>query len=255
MLNRFSLGLRHKKNNVPILSQQDIECLAKMLIKEYNSDLLTTPNALDVDDFTEFFLELEMEYYYLSHNGCYFGMYVFNDSDKIPVYYPSDNTVRTLSNKEGTILLDSYLDGINNEPLRRFTLLHECSHALLHRQYYEKSEDQLSLFDFDELEDGSNIQMHAAFVSRPVQFSSGRRRLETDHDWIEWQANTLASCLLMNEDAVLNFINQYDFDVKNKFHKILLEEQISDYFIVSKEAAKIRLNVLFNNQSNTGSLL
>ncbi|MRJ47109.1 hypothetical protein [Fundicoccus ignavus] len=88
-----TLGIRYRNNKVPQLSQPDIEELALILINRYNSDLLIDPQGLDVDDFTEFFLELEIEYHYLSHNRCYFGMFVFNDSDNIPVYYPSDNSV------------------------------------------------------------------------------------------------------------------------------------------------------------------
>lgn len=255
MLNRFSLGLKHKKNNVPVLSQRDIEYLAKTLINEYSSDLLRVPNALDVDDFTEFFLELDIEYHHLSNNNCYFGMYVFNDSDRIPVYYPWDNTVRELTNKERTILLDSDFDGTHNETLRRFTLLHECSHALLHRRYFERTDEQLALFDFNDVVEEPEIQMHAAFVSRPIQSQKGRRKLETEHDWIEWQANTLASCLLMNETAMLSFLEQFDVHSLSSLQTLMLEHKIANHFDVSYEAAKVRLDVILSNQLNTGTLL
>ncbi len=255
MLNRFSMGLKYKKNNVPILSQLEIEYLAKLLIQEYNSELLTTPKALDVDDFTEFFLELDIEYHHLSNNNCYFGMYVFNDSDRIPVYYPWDNTVRELTNKERTILLDSDFDGTHNEKLRRFTLLHECSHALLHRRYFERTDEQLALFDFNDVVEGPEIQMHAAFVSQPVQGQVGRRKLETDHDWIEWQANTLASCLLMNETVMLLYLDQYDVNNLGSLKRIVLEHSIATQFDVSYEAAKVRLDVILSNHFSKGALL
>src|SRR5699024_2849753 len=98
-------------------------------------------------------------------------------------------------------------------------------------------------------------QMHAAFVSRPIQSQKGRRKLETEHDWIEWQANTLASCLLMNETAMLSFLEQFDVHSLSSLQTLMLEHKIANHFDVSYEAAKVRLDVILSNQLNTGTLL
>lgn len=246
-----SLGIRYRNNNVPIISQPEVEDLASSLLEKYNPDLLLTPQKLDVDDFTEFFLELEIEYHYLSHNRCYFGMFVFNESDNIPIYNPYDNSVRSLTNVQDTILLDSSLAEDQNENLRRFTLIHECSHSLLHRPYFSRSVDQLTLFEFDELDNKSHAPLPAAMASNN---ENGPRILESDHDWIEWQANSLASSLLMNKSSMSILLEEYNLENCSNLQKAIIINEVSDTYEVSYDAARVRFERFTKDYLNTGSL-
>lgn len=248
-----SLGIRYRSNKIPHLSQPEVEDLALTLIKGYNPDLLMNPQELNVDDFAEFFLELEIEYHYLSHNRCYYGMFVFNDSDSIPVYNPSDNSVRSLTNVQDTILLDCSLTEERNENLRKFTLIHECAHSILHRPYFSRCEDQLTLFEMNDLDNNkSHIPLPATMTTS--YNGKGPRNFQSDHDWIEWQANSLASCLLMNNSSLSHLLQDYNLENCSALQKAVIINEISDTYEVSYDAARVRFEVFSRDYSNRGSL-
>ncbi|WP_242237557.1 hypothetical protein, partial [Streptococcus acidominimus] len=58
----------NKKNNIPILSREDIRFLAEILIEDYCPELLEYPGKLNVDEFMEYYLNLDVEVHELSHN-------------------------------------------------------------------------------------------------------------------------------------------------------------------------------------------
>lgn len=224
--------VNYSKTGVPILSADDIEELSIHIIKNYKPELLIQPQEFDVDDFAEFFLNCNLEIQYLSNNGCYLGMCFFNKG-KIIVYDKENNSIKGLNVSEKTIILDSSLyEDESKETLRRFTLAHECGHILFHRQYFKNSE------------------LPAGYLNDNKQDIVGKRRdLLSDRDWLEWQANTISACLLMNKFAVIKYIRSmgYSFDKLESYHAILLAPQISKIFNVSKDAAQVRLKKILTD--------
>ena len=83
----IDLRLRYGTNNIPILSNETIDEHAELLIGDYDTSLLSMPQAIDVEDFAENYLGLHFHYTDLSHNGFIWGRMVFNDA-KIIVYNP-----------------------------------------------------------------------------------------------------------------------------------------------------------------------
>lgn len=199
-----------------------------------------------MDDFVEFYLKLDIEEVFLSHNLCYLGGCVFQDDEVIPIYLPDKEEINYLVGRRNTILIDAQL---SEEPkmknLRRFTLMHEASHAILHRRYYcyDYDNEQLSLFDTDSLLVCEDIKQASSKAENDNCYSKNERRvLVTAEDWLEYQANVLASLMLMNEVSLSFILEHYDYrkDASNILREFVIT-QMSTIYSVSHEAARVRL--------------
>jgi len=65
-MNLLQPNFRKKSNGVPVLSKDEIETIGEMIIADYSSSLLADPGVLDVDDFIEYYANLEVDYKDLS---------------------------------------------------------------------------------------------------------------------------------------------------------------------------------------------
>ena len=74
----------------------------------------------------------------------------------------------------------------------------------------------------------------------------GDRKLWTDHDWMEWQANYFSSAILMPKCAVQLVANKYPYKslMENPVNRARLVSDVSNTFDVSTEAAVIRLKAM-----------
>lgn len=240
------LEFRAKKSGVPILKDDDIDRDVIVLLHDYNPDLLETPQALDVEDFAERFLGLDIHYEYLSHNGCIWGRMVFNDR-LILVYDPDNNSIAYHPVDANTIVVDnSLLEGTTEYALRS-TIAHECGHGLYHPQIYREDDNQLSFFPVD-----PKTKL-AASVCRKEDISGssgGKKELVTDHDWVEHHAKYFSAALLMNKAVMLKVYGDIDwrcqFLRENGQHFVdgSLVTQVARTFNVSPTSARIRLSKL-----------
>ena len=69
----IDLRLKYGTNNIPILSNETIDEHAELLIADYDSSLLSKPQAVDVEDFAENYLGLHFHFADLSHSGFIWG--------------------------------------------------------------------------------------------------------------------------------------------------------------------------------------
>ena len=76
-----------KPGGVPLLSDRDIERDAVALIRDFNPSLLSDPAPVDIERFAESYLQLSIDFNWLSHNQTLLGRMVFSDTI-IPVYDP-----------------------------------------------------------------------------------------------------------------------------------------------------------------------
>jgi len=246
----ISLDFRKKKNGVPVLSKDKIEILAEQVLCSYKPNLLDNPGVLDVELLIEEYANLEMDYQDLTHNRSILGMTVFNDCN-IPVYDANTNKAKRIAVNEGTVIIDNSL--LEEDQLRRgrFTLAHEAAHWFLHRHMYLQDKNQISMFDDIELleEELPVIKCRTSDIAY-----GGRKQLNTDEDWIEWQADYMASVLLMPKNAFAtaardkfryNKIGKDFYQMGTDFEMDLRTEvityELADLFQVSVTAAKIRL--------------
>lgn len=261
----FRRNLRRKENGVPILSRNEIEEISKSILKQFDPESLNTPKVLDLEEFAEFYLELDIDYKDITHDKSILGMVSFSDGI-VPTYnYDQGKYIKTKV-YEGTIIIDNSLLDSNLEKRGRFTLCHEIGHWILHRDIYIKDKNQLSFLDDKDLDDKDNsiIKCRSNNIEKYK-----KEKLITDEDWLEWQADQISASLLMPEkvfkDYVLQFFQKIGYSKLN--YKIgsnrqidnwinQLIKELSNIFKVSYTSIKIRLiNLgLLNTDLNNNQL-
>ena len=87
----YKQHFRVSKSSVPILSKKEINAAAERFVADFQPSALYHPEPLDIESFMEMYLGMTPDFQYLSHNGIYLGMTVFNDTDNVPVYDPQTN--------------------------------------------------------------------------------------------------------------------------------------------------------------------
>lgn len=232
--------MKTKTNGLPVVSKRELDTLGEDLIWDFQPEAIRNPSPVDIERFVECYLRMTPDYQYLSHNGVYLGMTVFNDTDKVPVYDPSTNRAEYISAKAGTVIIDTRLLAENQQHRYRFTLGHEGSHSILHSEYfaYQASMNEL----YKRVFGGNNTPMIQCRMDNTVHRKGD---YWSDRDWMEWQANSLSSAILMPKRAVEKVVESVDYKGANNFLlRMKLVSIISNVFDVSTTAAEIRLSEL-----------
>ena len=187
----FKLSL----SGLPILSKEQMERIAEKYIRDFIPEMLQNSMPLPVDDFCEGYQKLNVDYPYLSNNGCYLGLAIFGDQTPVTIYESETNSIRHELYNARTILIDRSLLEEEREQKLRFTAMHECSHQILHANYFQKPEAKSG---------GQRILCRQETVEK----NASKPFTEwTDVDRMEWQANYLAAALLMPMASVQDCMN------------------------------------------------
>ena len=235
--NMYTPSFRVKKNGVPILSKDEIDCIGERYVQDFCPEVLSHPAPVDIESFIENYLGITPDYQYLSHNGVYLGMTVFNDTNKVPVYDPSTGNAEYISAKARTIIIDNRLLEENQQHRYRFTLGHEAGHDIFHSGFFGYNPDQLSLFD----------TANAPMVQCRVDSSSVEKRTPScwdDRDWMEWHANRVSSAILMPKSSVQLLVREFLKEPHGIIRSAVMVSAVTDTFDVSCEAATYRLKDL-----------
>lgn len=222
---------RKKANNVPILNRKEIDFIGEQLVNDFCPDAMANPMEIDIDRFLTRYLGLEQDFQYLSHCGLYLGMTVFNDSDRVAVFNPERWKAEYISVKAGTVLIDNSLLENNQEHRYRFTAAHEGAHKVLHSEYFTQLANKSSK-DYIPM-----VQCRVDNTGTP-RCPSYRK---TDSDWLEWQANCLASSILMPRKMVIKAVRQAE---RKSLSVNAGMEAVIHTFNVSNDAAFYRLREL-----------
>lgn len=239
----YTPSFRVKKNGVPILSKENIEIIGENFIRDFCPEALSRPQAINIDDFVELYLGMTIDYQYLSNDGRYLGMTVFNDTDRVIIYDPEKNIADYLHADARTVLIDNSLLAENQGHRYRYTMGHEGAHDILHSGYYSYNPDQLSLFG------NEGVAPMVQCRQRPFLSAPRTRGAWTDIEWMEWQANFLSSVLLMPKEAVRLVVSTKK--QKNPtLRAMAMIQAVSKTFDVSPEAANYRLQELGHIEPN-----
>ncbi len=189
---------------------QVLDTIARLSVCE-NSEAYTcsASQAVPIEKIIENQYGLTIEYLYLTNDGRELGRMICTDG--YTTHYNMEiNEYAIMHVKSGTVLIDaSLLEQNANEGRLRFTLAHELAHWLIHKKIYEDSS-------------------YSAFINDD----------ENNEDAIEWQANYLATAILMPSGKV-----------KHSFHALRpvcndqtdLISKMAKIFEVSKQAIELRL--------------
>ena len=226
----YQPNFRRKKDNIPVLSKLEIDEIAEGYLLDFYPAAFVNPQPVNVELFLESYLELTLDYQYLSNDGRYLGMTVFNDTNRIPVFIPEGNCAEYYSATAGTVVINTTLTADNQLNRCRYTCGHECGHWVFHREYYNYSPNQLTLFDMKQSFLQCRSLPHADFSTATTTWDGKR--------WMEWQADKFASCFLMPNTAVRNSLEGWKPKGENVLNMIT---HVSKTFQVSEEAAYYRL--------------
>ncbi|MBE6991592.1 MAG: ImmA/IrrE family metallo-endopeptidase [Ruminococcaceae bacterium] len=216
----------HQTDTLPRFSRCRLDELARSTLDELMPGCSDKPQTTDLYRLADS-LGLAILEGYLSPRGDILGMTVFGQG--LVEYVTPSLEYRCEVMEEGTVML------MPDPSLRqRFTLAHEISHWLLHRDVF-----------------GYGRQALRCLCRETALF--GDFSPKTQEDWLEWQANAMASCLLMPVAAFCRAV--YDANPHFSARPYLVEgietpscertvEHICRTFDVSRTAARIRLRQL-----------
>jgi hypothetical protein len=208
---------------------------------------LDTPAPLDVERFAELYLGLNIEYKALRRDHKILGLTVFGDG-VVSVMDKTGQRQISLEVSEGTVFIDPILLLKRNTARRRFTVMHEASHWLIHRKAFSADNPFGTPGVFD----------NKFLVAKTGRVDYSRRQTSrNDNERTERQADFLAAALLMPKStlrmAVRDFFRSYGEkprvlvrgrSVTDDYLAKMLPEYVAGQFCVSKRAALIRLEKL-----------
>lgn len=214
------------------LSRRDIESIGERVFRAYTKlpDLIgTTIYKILPDKLITDVLGLNLEYHHLSLDGSVLGLTTPFSAVEYKVFdYADEESYCVLDGK--TILIERDLNtDISQVGRCNFTKSHEAGHQILKMLFPNDYGD-------------SNKKIHF-YLSQPPRSKK--------IDWLEWQANGIASVVLMPRDIVKRAMFLFNLGEKismiNKVYATREYEQFSamaDFLGVSKTALSIRLNQL-----------
>lgn len=216
---------------VPIIYKEELDEVAEDFLSRYYPETLKNPMAVDPQELAKR-MGLTIIQAHLSKSCSVFGQTCFMDGET--QYYDSDEKqFKPLKVQNGTILIDPDVFFMRNIGTVNNTIVHECVHWDKHRKFFE-------------LEKLYNPE--ASAIRCQVTEGTNRNQQKSEYEWMEWHASSLAPRILMPVKTTL----QKTKELIEKNRKLLpnaskidiLESviyELSDFFGVSKLAAKIRL--------------
>lgn len=214
------------------LSRNDIEKLGERVFADYKQIPCYRGQRIqrvDPESLAKALCGLTVDHYHLSRSGAVLGL---TSTSQVGTWVMDDDGNRLLYPLDGrTILIESDLREREDQRGRyHFTVAHEVSHQILDRLYPEHSGGMAARIHY------SMAMTHPAY---PVT------------DWAEWQANALASSILMPAELVMDALLRFDLTggirILNKvFFPREYERfcQVADTLEVSKQALALRLKHL-----------
>lgn len=214
-------------------SPERLEKKAEEILKTYmDGALLLKPQAMDVDHFAEFYCEATIDFAYLSKDGLTLGLTCFQDG-KLIVWDETRSKPKPIDVEKGWIFIDKDVLEYEIEGRVRFTIIHECSHYILHPRFYYKKP-------------GTEIPRIQCTVYHIEDWS--QRPPMSDEDQREWQANRLGAALIMPAITVKMLMAERLGISVNELTPVYVSDifiqGMADVYQVSKSAMRNRLRDL-----------
>ena len=197
--------------SVPKYRLDAIETIGRKILQEYDPVLLDgPPQAVPIETIIETKFDLTLEYHCLRKNGSILGETIFDEGAAI-LYDQDEKRYRLIAVKAGTILVEERLCVDRLLGRLRFTCAHELGHWVLHQKLYSGTGD--------------------------VAAYEGKTSLDESHGLVEWQADALATALLMPLPQIKRSFYRLRAGRSNE----QLVAEMAQIFQVSKQAMRIRL--------------
>ena len=196
---------------VKYYERQTLDNIARNILDQYNPLFLyMQPQSTPLEGIVQDMFDLYIEYKRLTEYGDELGRIIFNDG-YTPYFNTEKDEYEYIKVSSGTILIEALL--LENHKLHgrlRFTIAHELSHWVLHRELF------------------------ASMSVTQIAYGIGNC---PNTNSIEWQANYLAKSLLMPKSQI-----KYAFYMMGDEPNAKKIVCLANMFEVSKQSMEIRLN-------------
>lgn len=229
---------KSNKDNLPIISNAEIEDTVDDILRSYDESLISSPKALHVDRFVEDFLGIDLDYPLLSHSGFILGKTIFRPTI-VTAYDKVNNIAVEIPIHVPTILIDNRLNEKGKENLYRSTVMHEAAHYILHQDYYQQ----------DPKHTKRGFEPFTNCRNTDICGSDGKKKLETARDFLEHHAKYASAVFLMNRNAMTRLCTDesviHEAYGRNPYYPNSgLASIVAETFKVSEESARIRIKTL-----------
>lgn len=171
------------------VKDKELERFAYAQLKDYKKGYFKTPHPLDVDDFIENYLKINVQFQRLSANNSIYGMTAIS-SGFVPIIN-EDGSPDARYFEKGTICVDLKACK-NDEHIISFTLIHESAHS-----QFDKYVNENLLDGETYIADKNILESKNLIIKR-----------KTQKDWMEYHANKYASFILMPGQFVKKLFKQ-----------------------------------------------
>ena len=228
------------------MSNAEIDIHAEQFLIDYNPSVLKNPQPVNNEAFAEIYLDLMVDYTYLSHCGLILGRMVFQDTERVPVYLPKEKCADYLYVERGTMMVDNTVLEDWKEYRLRSTIGHECGHWIFHSNYYINA----SRHNSKEINSLPGITGCKKTDIEGGMEPSGRWQLISDIDWLEHQAKYFSAAILMPKTPFIDVVS--DLSGSSQLNRTDLVNVLAETFQVSSVSANIRLSQLGFNKCIEG---
>ena len=228
----------NKKSGALILGKNRLDDYATKFLTKYCKQVLIDPMPLPVEQILQD-MGIVVQEVSLSSNLDVFGCCLLLDGC-IDIYDRETKQYTSTAFNAATILIDPSSAAVYGEGSQRNTLIHEALHWEKDKRYFEILEVK-----------NKNVseKLYPILCRQSETFfepSEGKNTKENEVRWLEWQAHRLAPRVLMPKNSfkkkALEFIQQYKTAGENTILSCdTLIEDLSDFFITSRESVKYRL--------------
>ena len=211
------------------LSRKELEDIADKVTRKYFHLLHATTGSLPPIDpilLAEEIVHLKVRFLPLCSDGSILGLTAFDSIDLN--FNMSDGSTFTEHISNGDVVIDSTLQESGVLGRCNFTIAHETGHQILY-----------NLFPAD----------YGAVCNRKSHIMY--RREKESHNWVEWQADSLAAFIMMPRILISESMYRFDLGDKvemlNRVFRPAEYQRFCDmatYLGVSKQALSIRLKQL-----------
>ena len=251
------LNYRQKENGMYILSRDDMDEIAKMILDKYMPQVLNNPVSVNTSYLAEEYYGLLIEKRNITKDKSILGLISFGPN-KLSFYDKEMQPIEEYVD-DGTMFIDLSLSEEQQRARYRFTITHELAHWLIHRSYHSATNQQYQLRKYNPK--GFIAPKAPNYIAcRSVNIEKGGRVSGemNDSDWEEWQADNLAAAILMPKEtfhwAALNALKYADVNGSyvyingsnsiNSKKKMMILDFVAKTYEVSYQAAHIRLEQL-----------
>lgn len=211
-----------------MFSRRDLENMSRKLLSQYLRRSQAQHDRIDPEDFAKTMFGIEYEFRKLSTTGEVLGMTSFDDFG-VEVW-DAEGTPEWFCLDRYTALIDLCLMEEGQEGRRHFTMMHEAAHQIL-RIFFPS-------------------EYGVQYRTMPVRYYLATPMRGRVTDWEEWQANVLASSLLLPRELILKHMDRLGLKpirILNKRYAIReyeLFSSMAETLGVSRQALAIRMKQL-----------